>query len=153
MLMICIQSYHLLFASNCRFKLFYNANRVEVAAMFGSVECFKYFMMNGDVIDEDTCKFAVARGNIEIIHLCKQIGFVFEDCISISSKYHDSRSSSGSIHTLHTEKFFLWNVLTQKAVHQMSAEGCPLLLTFITNHFFILYQDKMLKQKTKTCFC
>ena len=63
-------------------------NRIGVAALFGSVKCFKYLMMNGDEINEDTCKFAVAGGNMEIIHLCEQKGLVFEGCLQISSMYH-----------------------------------------------------------------
>ena len=66
----------------------YKANRIEVAALFGSIKCFKYLMMNGDEINEDTCKFAVAGGNIEIIHLCEQKGLQFEDCLFISTLYH-----------------------------------------------------------------
>ena len=45
-------------------------------------------MMNGDEINEDTCMYAVAGGNIEIIHLCEQKGLQFEDCLFISSLYH-----------------------------------------------------------------
>ena len=45
-------------------------------------------MMNGDEIDEDTCKFAVSGGNFEIIHLCEQKGLQFEDCLYFSSLYH-----------------------------------------------------------------
>ena len=44
--------------------------------------------MNGDEINEDTCKLAVAGGNLEIIHLCEQKGFQFEDCLFISSLFH-----------------------------------------------------------------
>ena len=64
------------------------ANRIEVAAMFGSIKCFKYLLMNGDEINEDTCKFCVAGGNLEIIHLCEQQGLQFEDCLFIFSLYH-----------------------------------------------------------------
>ena len=64
------------------------ADRIEVAALFGSIKCFKYLMMNGDEIDEDTCKFAVSGGNLKIIHLCEQKGLQFEDCLFISSIYH-----------------------------------------------------------------
>ena len=69
------------------FKI-YEANRLELAALFGSVKCFKYLMMNGYEINKETCKFAVAGGNNEIIHLCEQKGLVFDDCLFISSMYH-----------------------------------------------------------------
>ena len=44
--------------------------------------------MNGDEINEDTCKLAVSGGNFEIIHLCEQKGLQFENCLSISSMFH-----------------------------------------------------------------
>ena len=65
-----------------------DANRVEVSALFGSTKCFKYLMANGDEINEETCKFAVAGGNFEIIHFCEQKGLQFEECLFISSLYH-----------------------------------------------------------------
>ena len=44
--------------------------------------------MNEDEINEETCKFAVSGGNLEIIHLCEQKGLEFEDCLIVSSFYH-----------------------------------------------------------------
>ena len=64
------------------------ANRIKVAALFGSNECFKYLMMNGDGIDEDTCIFAVAGGNNEIVHLCEQKGLTFKNCLITAAQYH-----------------------------------------------------------------
>ena len=65
-----------------------NANRIEIAALFGSIKCFKYLMIIGDEINEDACKFAVSGGNNEIIHLCEQKGLQFEDCLLFSSMFH-----------------------------------------------------------------
>ena len=66
----------------------YEANLIELSAMFGSVNCFKYFLLNGDEITNDLCKFAIAGGENEIIHLCEQNGQKFEDCLLISALYH-----------------------------------------------------------------
>ena len=66
----------------------YESNRIEVSALFGSIKSFKYLMMNGDKINEYTCKYAVSGGNLEIIHLCEQKGLQFEDCLFIFSLYH-----------------------------------------------------------------
>ena len=76
------------FSSYLAFSNREKANRIEVAALFGSIKCFKYLMMIGDEINEDTCKFAIAGGNLEIIHLCEQKGLKFEKCLYISSFYH-----------------------------------------------------------------
>ena len=62
--------------------------RVDVAALFGSVKCFKYLMLNGDEIDGGICKFAISGGNNEIVHLCEQHGLQFVDCLSFSVQYH-----------------------------------------------------------------
>ena len=73
------------------FNFYFNrkeVNRMELAALFGSIKCFKYLMINGDEINEETCKFAVAGGNFEIIHLCEQKGLQFRDCLYFSSLYH-----------------------------------------------------------------
>ena len=61
---------------------------LECSALFGSVKCFKYLMMNEEDIKEDTCKFAIAGGNIEIVHLCEQKGMTFEGCLNVSVNYH-----------------------------------------------------------------
>ena len=64
------------------------ANRLELSALFGSVKCFKYFVSNGEKITKDVCKFAVASGENQIIHICEQNGQKFEDCLHISALYH-----------------------------------------------------------------
>ena len=55
-------------------------NKLEVSELFGSVKCFKYLMMSGESVDENICKFAIAGGNNEIIHICEQNGLHFVDC-------------------------------------------------------------------------
>ena len=66
----------------------YTVNRIGVAALFGSVKCFKYLMITGATINKDTCMLAVAGGNNEIIHLCEQKRHRFEDCLIVSLMYH-----------------------------------------------------------------
>jgi hypothetical protein len=66
----------------------HEANRIEIAALFGSVKCFKYLMMNGDELNDDTCRFAIAGGNTEIIHLCEQKRLQFRDCLYVAVCYH-----------------------------------------------------------------
>ena len=41
----------------------------ECAALFGSLKCFKYLVMNRNEIDDDVFKFACAGNNYEIVHL------------------------------------------------------------------------------------
>ena len=65
-----------------------NFNPLVVAALFGSVKCFKYLMMNEYQIQEDVCKTAIAGGNIEIVHLCEQNGLLFNECLELAVMYH-----------------------------------------------------------------
>jgi ankyrin repeat protein len=67
---------------------------VQVAAFFGAVNCFKWFVMNGAdlfVIDHTSltvAQFAVAGGNIEIIRLCQQSGLNFFGTLHTAIKFH-----------------------------------------------------------------
>ena len=61
---------------------------LNASALFGSNKCFKYLLMNGEEIEEETCMFAIAGGNLEIIHLCEQKGMKFENCLELSARYH-----------------------------------------------------------------
>ena len=45
-------------------------------------------MLNEVKIKEWTCKYAIAGGNNEIIHICEQNGFHFSDCLEFSVYYH-----------------------------------------------------------------
>lgn len=47
---------------------------INVSALFGSVRCFKYFMLNGDIIDDSTRKFAIFSDIPEIIHIIEHEG-------------------------------------------------------------------------------
>ena len=40
---------------------------LQLSAFLGSINCFKYLLMNGEIIKEELCKFAVAGGNVEIV--------------------------------------------------------------------------------------
>ena len=43
-------------------------NLVDIAAYYGSVECFKYLVLNNAPFSEDVCQFSICGGNYEIIH-------------------------------------------------------------------------------------
>ena len=75
------------FPSFCYCERF-EGSKIETSALFGSVKCFKYLMMNEIEMDEPICIFAIAGGNFEIVHLCEQKGFKFENCLDVSAFYH-----------------------------------------------------------------
>ncbi|KAK8838680.1 hypothetical protein M9Y10_032718 [Tritrichomonas musculus] len=51
---------------------YYNLKNINYAAAFGSLKCFKYLLMNHYEIDENTFKFAIFGGNVEIIKIVDQ---------------------------------------------------------------------------------
>ena len=61
---------------------------LQLSAFLGSLNCFKYLLMNGETINEDLCTFAVSGGSLEIVHLCEQHGMKFTRCIYTSVEYH-----------------------------------------------------------------
>ena len=63
-------------------------NVLDAAALYGSIKCFKYLLLNGNANNDNTCKCAIAGGNFEIVHFCEQGKLLFEDCLEISVSYH-----------------------------------------------------------------
>ncbi|OHT06598.1 hypothetical protein TRFO_25345 [Tritrichomonas foetus] len=61
---------------------------LEIAAFFGAVKCFKYFLLNNDKVSFILAKYAVAGGNTEIIHICAQNKCIFVHTLNIAVKYH-----------------------------------------------------------------
>ena len=67
---------------------------IQVAALFGAVECFKFLMLSGadlSVFDKHYIRlpdYAIAGGNIEIIRLCQLNGLDFEYSLHTAAKYH-----------------------------------------------------------------
>ena len=61
---------------------------IDFAAFYGSIKCFKYFLLNNAKIFPRICKYAIAGGNFEIIQLLEQNNQNFSDCFDISVSYH-----------------------------------------------------------------
>lgn len=60
---------------------------IEYAAFFGSINIFKYLLMNKVKISPSLPKFAIAGGNYEIVHLCEEKDLSFSNCLSIAIQY------------------------------------------------------------------
>ena len=63
-------------------------SNLEIAALFGSLKCFKFLLMNGEEIKGKICEYAIIGGSYEIVHLCEQKGMKFEKCLNISVQFH-----------------------------------------------------------------
>ena len=45
-------------------------------------------MMSEEEVSKETCYYAIAGGNSEIVRLCEQKGISFEGCLNVSVSYH-----------------------------------------------------------------
>ena len=61
---------------------------IDFCCFFGSLNCFKYLLLNQCNITEKTHKYSIAGGNQEIINILKETNNKFEDCLLTSVKYH-----------------------------------------------------------------
>lgn len=73
---------------NSSFESFFRGPLISFAAYFGSVNCFRYLLLNKAKIDEDTCAYAARGGNLEIIHLCMQNGGKFIEALNAAAEFH-----------------------------------------------------------------
>ena len=60
---------------------------LQLMALFGSLNCFKYAISTDAYDINDIAKYAVAGGNKEIIHILGQ-NVSFDSCFEVSVKYH-----------------------------------------------------------------
>ena len=63
-------------------------NPLDLSALYGSILIFKYCIMNNCIPTLETCKYAIAGGNFEIIHLLEQKALSYDNCREISIAYH-----------------------------------------------------------------
>ena len=70
-----------------------NISLIDLCCFYGSIKCFKYLLLNDCKLKEESCQYAVAGGNLEIIHILEQKEFDFEECLRQSIKYHRNEIS------------------------------------------------------------
>ena len=61
---------------------------LDIAALFGSVKCFKYIFLNMESIPESTALYAIQGGSIEIVQILNQKDIDFSECFNLSIRYH-----------------------------------------------------------------
>ena len=63
-------------------------NLIDIAAFYGSINCFKFLFMNNVEVTENTCEYAVCGGNIEIVRILEQKGLPFRCSLLHSIECH-----------------------------------------------------------------
>ena len=61
---------------------------IDLCSLFGSLECFKYLLLNNCTISQNTLKWSIAGGNQEIVSILKEKGYPFQECLETSVVYH-----------------------------------------------------------------
>lgn len=60
---------------------------IEFAVFFGSINIFKFLIMQGALLPPQIGKYAAAGGNYDIIHILEEKGVSFDGCINIAIAY------------------------------------------------------------------
>ena len=68
-------------------------NLLNLAALYGSIKCFKLLKINGSVYDENIQEASIIGGNLEIIQQCVQDEKSFDYQFSTSIKFHHNEIS------------------------------------------------------------
>ena len=61
---------------------------IDFSSFFGSLNSFKFLLLNNCKITQNTVKWSIAGGNKDILTLVSQMGFSFEKYFETSVKYH-----------------------------------------------------------------
>lgn len=63
---------------------------LNFTAFYGSIKCFKYFLLNGISLSGDVSKYAICGRNTEIIGIIEKEGIPFKDCIELAIMFRNS---------------------------------------------------------------
>ena len=103
---------------------------IDFCCFFGSVKCFKYFVMNNCPFSSGTSqKYAVAGGSYEIVQIINQHNFTFKNCLEESIKYHRYELMDWIIMNFDTEP-----VLPTKCLNYYNYEA---FLFDMNNQFYV----------------
>lgn len=66
-------------------------NYLQFSAYYGSLNCFKFFVNKGLIIDNSVMKDAIYGGNIDILEICLEKGADFTDALSTAVSCHQNK--------------------------------------------------------------
>lgn len=78
---------------------------IDIAAKYGSIECFKYMLLRGVEPTEDTEAYAVEGGNLEIIKILRE---------NYQKKFHYMLATAVQFHNEELEEWLLKNAENEK---------------------------------------
>ena len=80
--------YHDLFSSFDESIFHSPLTLLDFCCFFGSLNCFKYLLLNKSIITKKSLNYAIAGGNLEIINILKERGESFDMCLETSIIFH-----------------------------------------------------------------
>ena len=122
-------------------------NLLDLSVFYGSLLIFKYCIMNNCIPTTETCKYAIAGGNYEIIHILEQHSLSFDYCQSISIAFHRyeltewldlhykhySFNSYIALFYLNLKAFIYYNEENQKLMPQFGIDLKPISFSIMWN--------------------
>ena len=99
---------------------------ISAAALYGAVQCFKYFMLSDFEIKEETIQAAVAGGNFEIIRIIEQKNKSFKSTEIFALRYRNDEIFDWIINnnmSNEDELYFESDLFTLKALIKLSNTG------------------------------
>ena len=66
---------------------------LQIMAFYGAIKCFKHAILTKEYDFSDVEKYAIAGGNMEIVHILEQKNLSFENCLEVSIKFHRNELS------------------------------------------------------------
>ena len=61
---------------------------MQLIALYGSIKCFKFAVLDNSFSIDNIEKYAIAGGNYEIIHILESKNVSFDHCLEVSLIYH-----------------------------------------------------------------
>lgn len=92
---------------SCFFKKKDMPKMIDYAAFYGSINVFKYLMMNNSKVTEKTMEYAVYGGSYEIIHILENLNCPTSNALEASIRIHNNELYDYFINTVglqHTDK-------------------------------------------------
>lgn len=83
----------------------YQINYLDYSAFFGSIKIFKFLLMKKIEMNRFITFFAIAGGNIEIIHLCEQNKCNFKNALKIAIMYRRNELIDWLIESINIDNF------------------------------------------------
>ena len=105
-----------------------SVSSLDLSAFSGSKSIFKYFLVNGFLLEDTTLEWSIKGGNEIIIQIIEQSGFSFRNYAHFALKYHHHQIFHWLINKypsneLNVNKYIKWNNTTAIEYYLINEKG------------------------------